>query len=63
VGVDFAAFSRRGVDFSRISVLGSDAQELSGKTDYIDFKSLGYRGDPIETGGRFGKLLFGKKQK
>ena len=31
-------------------------------SDYIDFKALGYKGDPIETGGRFTKLLFGKQQ-
>ncbi len=60
-GVDFAALSRRGVDFSRMSRIGSDVQELAGKSNYIDFKGLGYRGDPIETGGRFGNLLFGKK--
>ena len=59
-GVDFAALSRKGIDFGRMSASGRDVQELVGKTDYIDFKSLGYRGDPIETGGRFGKLLFGK---
>jgi hypothetical protein len=60
-GVDFAALSRRGVDFSRMSRIGSDVQELAGKSNYIDFKGLGYRGDPVETGGRFGNLLFGKK--
>ena len=25
-------------------------------TDYIDFETLGYAGDPIEVGGRFKKL-------
>jgi hypothetical protein len=29
---------------------------LIGQTNYIDFKALGYGGDPIETGGRFDKL-------
>ena len=60
-GVDFAALSRRGIDFSQMSQLGSHVQELAGKSNFIDFKALGYKGDPIETGGRFGKLLFGKK--
>ncbi|RJR34254.1 MAG: tetrathionate reductase family octaheme c-type cytochrome [Desulfobacteraceae bacterium] len=49
-----------GIDFNRLANLGRDAQ--AEPTDYIDFKSLGYKGDPIETGGRFGKLLFGKRE-
>ena len=39
-----------------------ELNHLAGKSDYIDFRSLGYKGDPIETGGRFGKLLFGRKK-
>lgn len=61
-GVDFAALSRRGMDFSQMSRLGSEVQDPTGKGNYIDFKALGYKGDPIETGGRFGKLLFGIKK-
>ena len=34
-------------------------EELVGKTNYIDYKALGYGGDPIETGGRFDKLGLG----
>jgi hypothetical protein len=30
-------------------------------TDYINFKSLGYEGDPIIHGGRFKKLPMGYK--
>jgi hypothetical protein len=30
-------------------------------TDYIDFKGLGYKGDPIIHGGRFKKLPMGYK--
>jgi hypothetical protein len=38
---------------------GRDVSALIGKTDYIDFKALGYRGDPILTGGRFKRLPLG----
>jgi octaheme c-type cytochrome (tetrathionate reductase family) len=62
-GVDFSALSHRGVDFGRMAKDGSDVKDLAGKSDYLGFTSLGYRGDPIETGGRFSKLLFGKKEK
>jgi len=34
-------------------------EELIGKTNYIDYKALGYEGDPIEIGGRFDKLGLG----
>jgi len=60
-GIDFVALSWRGIDFRWMSRQGLDVQELTGKSNYIDFKALGYKGDPIETGGRFGTLLFGKK--
>jgi hypothetical protein len=41
---------------------GRDVSHLIGKTDYIDFKALGYKGDPIIHGGRFKKLPMGYKQ-
>lgn len=47
-GVDFRNLCRKGEFHS------SDA-----KSDYIDFSALGYKGDPIEVGGRFGVLPFG----
>ncbi len=53
---------KEGVDFGKMAGLGNDVQDPAGKSDYIDFQSLGYKGDPIETGGRFGKLLFGKRE-
>jgi len=59
-GVDFKALSTEGIDFGALAKKGMDVGHLEGKTDYIDFKVLGYKGDPIEVGGRFGKLLFGK---
>jgi hypothetical protein len=40
---------------------GRDVSDLVGTTDYIDFKALGYKGDPIIFGGRFKKLPMGFK--
>jgi len=54
--VDFAALVNKGVDFKRMAEMGRDVEELVGKTNYIDYKALGYEGDPIETRGRFKKL-------
>jgi len=60
-GVDFSALAHRGIDFKAMAQAGIDVADLAGKSDYLDFKALGYQGDPIETGGRFTKLLFGEK--
>jgi hypothetical protein len=37
-------------------------KELIGVTDYLDFKALGYKGDPIICGGRFKKLPLGYRK-
>ncbi len=58
--VDFKNLAHKGTDFSYLESMGRDVSELVGTTDYIDFKALGYKGDPIETGGRFQKLPLGK---
>jgi hypothetical protein len=58
-GVNFEALSKKGFDFTRLSLKDGDTFP-AGVTDYIDFKALGYTGDPIETGGRFNVLSFGK---
>jgi len=55
-GVDFKALVHKGVDFDAMARSGRDVGDLVGKTNYIDYKALGYAGDPIETGGRFDKL-------
>jgi octaheme c-type cytochrome (tetrathionate reductase family) len=55
-GVDFRKLATQGVDFEHLAELGRDVTELIGHSNYIDFKMLGYDGDPIETGGRFKKL-------
>jgi hypothetical protein len=54
--VDFGNLVSKGIDFESMVDGGIPVEELVGKTDYLDFKSLGYKGDPIVTGGRFTKL-------
>lgn len=54
--VDFKALAHRGTDFSWMQSQGRDVGRLVGQTDYLDFKSLGYKGDPIVYGGRFKQL-------
>lgn len=58
--VDFKALAHRGTDFSYMLEQGRDVADLVGSTDYIDFKALGYKGDPITHGGRFTKLPLGR---
>jgi len=55
-GVDFRELATHGIDFKDFCAKGRDVSELIGKSNYIDFKALGYQGDPIETRGRFDKL-------
>ena len=55
-GTDFKTLSERGIDFEALAQKGRDVEGLKGTTNYIDFNALGYKGDPIETGGRFSKL-------
>jgi octaheme c-type cytochrome (tetrathionate reductase family) len=59
--VDFKAIAHKGTDFSYMASMGRDVSHLVGSTDYIDFKALGYKGDPIIYGGRFKKLPMGYK--
>jgi len=55
--VDYKAMVKKGIDFEKLAKGGLPVEELIGTTDYIDFKALGYPGDPIKTGlGRFTKL-------
>jgi octaheme c-type cytochrome (tetrathionate reductase family) len=54
--VDFEELVKKGVDFKRMAEMGRDVEDLIGKTNYIDYKALGYEGDPIEVRGRFKKL-------
>ena len=57
--VDFKKLSEYGTDFSWMKSRGRDVSELIGQTDYLNFKALGYKGDPILHGGRFKKLPLG----
>jgi hypothetical protein len=55
--VDFKALVYKGINFERLAEAGLDVSELIGVTNYIDYKALGYPGDPIEYSGRFDKLM------
>ena len=57
--VDFKELVFKGIDFKSMAASGRDVTELIGKSNYIDYKALGYEGDPVETGGRFDKLGLG----
>lgn len=57
--VDFKKLSKTGTDWEWMKSRGRDVSENVGRTDYIDFKALGYEGDPILTGGRFKRLPLG----
>jgi len=57
--VDFKKIAHKGTDFSFMESKGRDVSHLKNTTDYIDFKALGYKGDPIIHGGRFNKLKMG----
>ena len=57
--VDFRKIAQKGTNFSYMASKGRDVSHLINTTDYIDFKALGYKGDPIIHGGRFKKLPMG----
>ncbi len=57
--VDFKKLAHRGTDFAGMHAKGRDVSDLIGVTDYLGFKELGYKGDPILFGGRFKKLPLG----
>jgi len=57
--VDFKKIAHKGTDFEYMESKGRDVSDLKGKTDYLNFKNLGYKGDPIIHGGRFTQLPMG----
>jgi len=61
--IDFKKLATSGIDFHKLSKAGRDVSELIDKSNYLDFKALGYKGDPIETRGRFQKLPIVKRGK
>ncbi|MBF0452992.1 MAG: tetrathionate reductase family octaheme c-type cytochrome [Candidatus Magnetomorum sp.] len=60
--INFEKLVEQGIDFQLLQQRGRDSQSLIDSTDYINFKALGYKGDPIIYGGRFKKLPLGWKQ-
>ena len=60
--VNFNALAHKGTDFSFMLSQGRDVSDLVDSTDYLDFKALGYKGDPIQYGGRFTRLPLGKAE-
>ena len=54
--IKFKELAHKGTDFAFMRKRGRDVARLIGVTDYIDFKALGYKGDPILFGGRFKQL-------
>jgi len=62
-GVDFKDLATHGIDFKDYCKKGRDVSDLIGKTNYIDFKALGYDGDPIDKGGRFERLPLSSNSK
>jgi octaheme c-type cytochrome (tetrathionate reductase family) len=59
--VDFKELAHKETDFSFLEGKRENLEELR-DSDYIDFKALGYEGDPIIHGGRFKKLPMGRKE-
>ncbi len=57
--VNFEDLVYKGINFAQLARMGRDVADLVGKTNYIDYKALGYPGDPIKYGGRFTKLGLG----
>ncbi len=58
-GVDFKKLAYQGIRFRMVHSKGQFIRDLVQSTDYIDFKKLGYKGDPIIYGGRFKQMPLG----
>ena len=57
--VDFKKLAFQGIDFKFAHGKGRATPDMVLGTNYMDFKKLGYKGDPIEYGGRFKQLPLG----
>jgi octaheme c-type cytochrome (tetrathionate reductase family) len=57
--VNFNKLAFQNIDFKLVHSKSRDTQSMIHITNYIDFEKLGYKGDPIEFGGRFKKLPLG----
>jgi hypothetical protein len=60
-GVDFKKLAYSGIDEKLIHLTRKADRSQINETDWISFKALGYKGDPIVYGGRFKKLPLGWK--
>ena len=60
-GVDFTKLAYSGIDEKLIHLTRKVDRSQIHETDWINFKALGYQGDPILYGGRFKKLPLGLK--
>jgi octaheme c-type cytochrome (tetrathionate reductase family) len=61
--IDFKKLANKNIAAKRKFYKERNILELVDETDYLNFKQLGYKGDPIEKGGRFKKLPLGYKKK
>lgn len=59
--IDFKQLAHEATDFSFLNERCDKVEQLIHTNDYINFKALGYAGDPIIYGGRFKQLPMGKK--
>ena len=57
--INFKELAHKTTDFTFLKDKRDDVEQLQHSSDYIDFKALGYKGDPIIYGGRFKKLPLG----
>jgi octaheme c-type cytochrome (tetrathionate reductase family) len=60
-GVDFRELAFSGIDEKLIHLTRKADRSQINETDWLNFKDLGYQGDPILYGGRFKKLPLGWK--
>jgi len=58
-GVDFKELAFSGIDEKLIHLIRKADRSQVNATDWLNFKDLGYKGDPILYGGRFKKLPLG----
>jgi hypothetical protein len=59
--VDFKKLAYSGIDEKLIHLTRKADRGQIHEADWINFKALGYQGDPILYGGRFNKLPLGLK--
>jgi hypothetical protein len=58
--LDFKALAHKSTDFSYLQPDSARIEQLQHSSDYLNFKALGYPGDPILYGGRFKQAPLGR---